>query len=1189
MKPIRRFAGGPHIPLGSMRGKRMIHVGNPGLAFCRKIDPAVRSNWRPYPQMFTSLLAALLLTTLGGAVSALEIPPLPPPVFPPPVSDNGLTSYGTYSRASGGAAGPHTALVNILSGNLVIDPVDLAIAGRGVSVVLERFYNAQDPTVGVFGPGWSSFPDARLDYCTSAKKSPGSVRYVSPSGADYVFAQGYQRTQGLHASFSNHRSSIIHDNGIEFRFGSLVAKDCLQYLVAIVDRNSKTITIERDTSGAPTKIIDSLHRVVRISGAVNFGTLKIVPPGGLASIAYAYVPGGITVTRGDQTTRYRYGEGGIGQLISSIQDPRGFLTKFTYETSRECQGRIQKIDYAREPGTAPTTFDTYTYDTCSGGSPNIGHANVTDPNGNVTKYQWDRNDAPGPTMITDALDRVIEVGYDLYFFGVNDVRIKTDSTNSLQAGKWDYDYPDGTLFNFVHHFDENDLVTHYEYSDSDGQLDFCGLGDACNSLNRFLPTAVTNPERNTTKFEYDERGNLTKVTNANNVVVATLTPNRNGTIKKITLPRGETSFDYRYAGNDGEGALRKITVTDPLNRSSQTTFDPVGRINIHTSAAGKRTRYSFDGLGRPLSVVYEDGSRVNFNGYDGNNNLLSRTDSTGTTSFEYDHRNRVVQKSSPLGTVTYIYDSVGNLTSKTDAGGTVSYEYDAVNQLSRLIDHGAVVTYSKPEEPRDENNRSHKVTYPHGLTVYRDWDGAGRMKGIKAVAPTSEMTAAPQPPPGPAPSPRPLVDLKYTYYPNSTLLAELADADGTGTVYSDYYYDHLNQLNVQTMTKANFVDYREWQYDNNNNRISQTIHLPLPRQVTCYTYDKADQLFGTSTPKARGACEPDAFSGGDTLYSYDEDGNLTSRGGSNGLKLDYDAADHTIAITPPLSAGGAAAKLTMKYTGLDQTQRTSVKRGTAPATTFAYDGTGIGPSSARPGTAGATPDFFTRTPGGRLVSLHRGNNTFFYILDRLDSVVALTDFNGRRGEIFSAANRYRYSAWGEILPQPQSFETVPQPFKFAGAEYEPSTGLYKMGARYYDPTIGRFTQLDPLGGGYRYALNNPVNLRDPTGYDTAECDVDESMGEYGGFVCTLYPDAPDPEGMFGNFGWFLAASNNPMSYAGVPAGSAGGSWADFGEQVAEVTGDVLDILKELKIIPERSWGGFPPIQTKQLPGQPREE
>jgi len=46
---------------------------------------------------------------------------------------------------------------------------------------------------------------------------------------------------------------------------------------------------------------------------------------------------------------------------------------------------------------------------------------------------------------------------------------------------------------------------------------------------------------------------------------------------------------------------------------------------------------------------------------------------------------------------------------------------------------------------------------------------------------------------------------------------------------------------------------------------------------------------------------------------------------------------------------------------------------------------------------------------------------------------------------------------------------------------ESRTGLYKMGERYYDPSIGRFTQEDPAGGGYSYVDGNPVSFVDPSG------------------------------------------------------------------------------------------------------------
>jgi RHS repeat-associated protein len=55
---------------------------------------------------------------------------------------------------------------------------------------------------------------------------------------------------------------------------------------------------------------------------------------------------------------------------------------------------------------------------------------------------------------------------------------------------------------------------------------------------------------------------------------------------------------------------------------------------------------------------------------------------------------------------------------------------------------------------------------------------------------------------------------------------------------------------------------------------------------------------------------------------------------------------------------------------------------------------------------------------------------------------------------------------------------------------DPGTGLVYMQQRYYDPTIGRFLSVDPVGplsdpsnhfGRYHYALNNPYRYTDPDG------------------------------------------------------------------------------------------------------------
>lgn len=69
-------------------------------------------------------------------------------------------------------------------------------------------------------------------------------------------------------------------------------------------------------------------------------------------------------------------------------------------------------------------------------------------------------------------------------------------------------------------------------------------------------------------------------------------------------------------------------------------------------------------------------------------------------------------------------------------------------------------------------------------------------------------------------------------------------------------------------------------------------------------------------------------------------------------------------------------------------------------------------------------------------------------------MLGLVDDAGKR------THTYAYGPTG--LPRTTPTEAVPQPFRYTGAYLDP-TGLYKMGARYYDPQLGRFTQPDPSG------------------------------------------------------------------------------------------------------------------------------
>ncbi|MFE1075846.1 RHS repeat-associated core domain-containing protein [Streptomyces sp. NPDC058783] len=114
------------------------------------------------------------------------------------------------------------------------------------------------------------------------------------------------------------------------------------------------------------------------------------------------------------------------------------------------------------------------------------------------------------------------------------------------------------------------------------------------------------------------------------------------------------------------------------------------------------------------------------------------------------------------------------------------------------------------------------------------------------------------------------------------------------------------------------------------------------------------------------------------------------------------------------------------------------------------------------------------------------------------------------------------------LPRSTPTEAVPQPYRYAGAYADP-TGLYKVGHRYCDPALGRFTQPDPSGqetNPYLYADGDPVNRTDPTGLFSFS-DILDTGSEIFGVV----------SGCVSGIG--AAASTGTIQYAAAVGGMVG--------------------------------------------------
>jgi RHS repeat-associated protein len=111
------------------------------------------------------------------------------------------------------------------------------------------------------------------------------------------------------------------------------------------------------------------------------------------------------------------------------------------------------------------------------------------------------------------------------------------------------------------------------------------------------------------------------------------------------------------------------------------------------------------------------------------------------------------------------------------------------------------------------------------------------------------------------------------------------------------------------------------------------------------------------------------------------------------------------------------------------------------------------------------------------------------------------------------------------------------PLRFPGQYFDAETDLFENWNRYYDPSIGRYLQPEPMAANpqyikgmaqsgmsvpvYAYAFNNPLHFTDPTGlYGTNSCDYyrqrcQESGGDYyckqAPYWCEWFPKQPDPD------------------------------------------------------------------------------
>ena len=176
----------------------------------------------------------------------------------------------------------------------------------------------------------------------------------------------------------------------------------------------------------------------------------------------------------------------------------------------------------------------------------------------------------------------------------------------------------------------------------------------------------------------------------------------------------------------------------------------------------------------------------------------------------------------------------------------------------------------------------------------------------------------------------------------------------------------------------------------------------------------------------------------------------------------------------------------------------------------------------------------------RILTVNGIQEPHYYHSDHLGSSNVISDTDGKKEQ------HLEYYPYGKTYTSDGDKTTN---YKYTGKEEDPSTALYFYGARYYDPSIGRFITADTIVQSpydpqslnrYSYCHNNPINYTDPTGHSWKKF-WGSIVGAVAGIVGTILTGGNMMVG-FQIFNFFnsLQGAVNSGNWGGFAGGLAGG-------------------------------------------------
>ena len=573
--------------------------------------------------------------------------------------------------------------VDVASGSLFDELVDMELPGRVPLTFRRRYSNALIGKDGMFGPGWSSPWEMRLiqdldgyrmldedgetevifddpddliatgevarDLGAFCELRADGGRYVvtrwDPDSAQivqYIFAEGAPGEWWPLDSLQD-----IEGQGVD------IQRDEDERIVAVLQRREKRglrLTYNE------TARVTAVHLTLPPREWEEVG--HQLPDEQQLSLRLGYDEQGLLVQVTDalgQSSHYWYDAAG---RLERVQGTNGMDTRFVYDAEGRCVESAGENDF----GLIRMEYQPVARVTLA-----------TDSMGPVTTYQYNENGQVTSEISPQGNVRATE--FDEYG------RIVKEIT------------PGGAL-------------TAYEFDDRGDRV------------------KVTAPSGGETVYVYNSHHQVTSIVDmAGNSW--TLDRDKMGRVARVNNPLGESlSYGYDLQGDmlwmaDTAGNRRTFqwnpvgdlaSLTDWRGNATTFEYDALGRLTAMVDAHGHRTEGKLDVLGRVRQVLLPDGARRRFS-WNGSDQPVEYTDELGgVTRWKYESCGMLAEVTRPHGArvkfqwchlpgqlleVTnergerhrFEYDADGNMISETDlAGGRTVYEHDADGRVRAMED-----------------------------------------------------------------------------------------------------------------------------------------------------------------------------------------------------------------------------------------------------------------------------------------------------------------------------------------------------------------------------------------------------------------------------------------------------------------------------------------------------------------------